>query len=285
MVDKASAADFLGRFREIIADPLNLLIRRHPSAGTLLGDQVYLHNGLLVPASGPDTYYADFNNILLINRGVHEPLEEFVFQQLVHVLTSAPRETAPTMLELGAYWGHYSMWLKAALPEASVHLVEPEAKNLDVGRKNFARNGLTASFEHAFVGRGQFQVDNYMRHNALPRLDILHADIQGYELEMLEGCCASFRSRIIDYLCVSTHSQKLHDDVVAALLAADYRVEVSSDFETGTSSFDGFVFASSPEVPSLFDDFRPIGRLQTLDTPPADLLHFLTQTNMAYPLK
>jgi hypothetical protein len=38
------------------------------------------------------------------------------------------------MIELGAYWAHYSMWLKLVHPDASVHLVEPELANLQVGK-------------------------------------------------------------------------------------------------------------------------------------------------------
>src|ERR1700756_3030309 len=53
MLLKATSFDFLGRFREVISDPLNLLIERVPMAGFVDGDQVYLHNGLRVPVAGP----------------------------------------------------------------------------------------------------------------------------------------------------------------------------------------------------------------------------------------
>lgn len=86
MNTKADATDFLGRFREIISDPLNLLIKRHPFAGTVDDDFVYLHNGNKVPLTGPYSYYGDFSDILVINRGVHEPLEEYVFQELLNIL-------------------------------------------------------------------------------------------------------------------------------------------------------------------------------------------------------
>ena len=107
MQTKARWNDFPGRFREILSDPLNLLIRRVPHAGLVDGNLVYLHNGLHVPWAGPNAYYGRFSLIFVLNRGVHEPLEEFVFQEVIDRLPSAPR-----MLELGAYWGHYSMWLK-----------------------------------------------------------------------------------------------------------------------------------------------------------------------------
>src|SRR5215470_628978 len=104
---KASDTDFLGRFREVISDPLNLLIERVPQAGIIERNEVYLHNGNRVPVSGAGVYYGPFSQLLVINRGVHEPLEEYVFQE---VLKNLP--ASPLMIELGSYWAHYSMWLK-----------------------------------------------------------------------------------------------------------------------------------------------------------------------------
>ena len=79
---KAAPDDFLGRFREIISDPLNLLIERDSSSGMIDKDEyVCLHNGNKVPVSGKNSYYGEFSKILIVNRGVHEPLEEFCFQE------------------------------------------------------------------------------------------------------------------------------------------------------------------------------------------------------------
>lgn len=104
MPPKVRAEDFPGRFREIICDPLNLLIDRVPDSGTIDDEFVVLHNGARVPFRGDGSYYGDFSQILIYNRGVHEPLEEFVFQEVI-----ARLHDTPIMLELGAYWGHYSM--------------------------------------------------------------------------------------------------------------------------------------------------------------------------------
>ena len=79
---KAEPNDFLGRFREIVSDPLNLLIKRNYNSGMIDKDgYVFLHNGNRVPVTGENSYYEDFSKILIINRGVHEPLEEFCFQE------------------------------------------------------------------------------------------------------------------------------------------------------------------------------------------------------------
>jgi hypothetical protein len=59
---KAAANDYLGRFRAIICDPLNLLTERHPRAGMVRDGLVCPHNGNLVPASGPLAYYTSTLN-------------------------------------------------------------------------------------------------------------------------------------------------------------------------------------------------------------------------------
>ncbi|MGY6275597.1 FkbM family methyltransferase [Methylomonas sp. MgM2] len=268
---KSKANDFLGRFREIVSDPLNVAIRRDPRAGFVDGNYIYLHNGLKVPVSGPHAYYGEFSSILAINRGVHEPLEEYVFQQLIKRLPASP-----SMLELGAYWGHYSMWLKVAYPDATVILVEPELQNLNAGKHNFEVNGLIGEFIHAFVSKDQFKVDKYILENKIQKIDILHSDIQGYEVEMLENCSDSLEKQRIDYLFISTHSQQLHYHIKDRLVSFNYRVEISADFDFETTSFDGFIFASSPSKERVFGEFTPLSRVQIERAQPELLIEYLS---------
>ncbi len=252
---KAADADFMGRFREVISDPLNLLIRRVPAAGTVDGSEVYLHNGNRVPLEGAGAYYGGFSQILVLNRGVHEPLEEYVFQE---VLKNLPE--SPFMIELGAYWAHYSMWLKAVQPHSTVIMIEPDPGCLAAGRSNFSRNGYQGEFIQAAVGKGWWEADAFFGSRGLVHVDVLHADIQGYEVEMLEGARTTLDRAAVDYLFISTHSQELHQQVVSRLGEHGYRVEVSSDFDNETTSYDGFVFASSPRATRVFGDFGFAGR-------------------------
>jgi hypothetical protein len=237
------------------------------------GGLVWLHNGHRVPFDGKKAYYGRNSELLVINRGVHEPLEEYVFQELMRVM---PEE--PTMLELGAYWGHYSMWLKLVRPRSKVTLVEPEKKNIAIGEANFIRNGYEGDFIRAFVSKKQFSVDHFLRERGYPRLDVLHSDIQGYEAEMLDGCVDSFRRRLIDYAFVSTHSETLHHQVVAALTDAGMRVEISSACREETTSYDGFVFALRAELPEMFGNFHPLGRREILKNDPEKLVAYLSTT-------
>ena len=269
---KAAPEDLLGRFREVISDPLNLLIERVPMAGVVEANRVCLLNGNRVPLAGTGAYYGAFSQLLVINRGVHEPLEEYVFQQLLRSL----RET-PVMLELGAYWGHYSMWLKKAKPRSTVILVEPDAVNFAAGVTNFKSNGLTGEFIRSAVGRDHLQVDAFCAERHLERLDVLHVDIQGSELEMVEGCTRTLADRRVDHLFISTHSQAIHERVLMEMSKFGYRVEVSSDFDTETTSHDGLIFACSPGAAQIFQGFKPIGRTRIARSHPPDILRALAE--------
>jgi hypothetical protein len=272
---KAGDEDFLGRYREIISDPLNLLIERVPMAGVVEADEVYLHNGNRVPVSGPDAYYGLYSQVMILNRGVHEPLEEYVFQEVLKSLGDAP-----VMLELGAYWGHYSMWLKKVKPRSTVILVEPDPTHLATGINNFKRNNLVGEFVQSFVGRDALHVDAFRASRKLERLAILHVDIQGYEIEMLDGCAGTLAEWRVDYLFVSTHSQTRHDEVAKALTLYGYRIEVASDIDNDATSFDGLIFASSPQAAKIFERFNPLGRTKIIASHPKDVLKALAEIRL-----
>lgn len=270
MTPKATSSDFIGRFREIVSDPLNMLIQRHERAGLLEDGLVYLHNGHRVPLRGDGAYYGDFSDILIINRGVHEPLEEYTFQQLLPFLGQSP-----TMLELGAYWGHYSMWLKLLRPEARTFLVEPDPKNLETGRSNFERHGYDGTFINQMVGNGGFSVDSFLKDQEIDILDILHCDIQGYEMEMLENAKEAFFTKKISYSFISTHSENLHHNVFSFIKDTGYRIEVSSNFSHHTTSFDGLIFASSPEVRPIMSEVNILGREDIAGAKPEALVDYI----------
>jgi hypothetical protein len=268
-VSLGKAERFDERFREVVSDPINLLIARVPSAGYIdPAGKVILHNGNRVPLRGPGSYYGNFSDVLVINRGAHEPLEEYCFQQMLANLSAEK----PVMLELGSYWAHYSMWLKKERSHAVCHMVEADIANLEAGRENFRANGFEGQFHQGLVGRGGFQVDAFLRESGLDRLDILHSDIQGFEEEMLEGAAESLAAHQVDRVFVSTHSDVLHSSVEAALRSHGYVIEVSSPFDSHTTSCDGFILASAPGQPLLLEGWTPLGRLEIARATPAQLL-------------
>jgi hypothetical protein len=284
-VEKAKT--FIERFREIVSDPINILISRVEDAGVVdEKGMVSLHNGNRVSYSGENSYYNNFSDILVINRGVHEPLEEFCFQELLKKI----KINDPVMLELGSYWAHYSMWFLQSKKWGVSYLVEPDSQKLQSGIFNFKTNGYSGNFINKSVGPIDplhneindkqtkdldFSVDSFFEEYGIKKLTILHSDIQGSEINMLSEAKKSLSSYSIDYLFISTHSQKIHNLCADILKSYGYIIEVSSDVDTQSTSLDGFILATSPDAEKIFNIFSPLGRLDILKASPKNILDVL----------
>ena len=237
-------AEWRERIDTVLASSDNEHIPRVPDAGTVNGFHVVMHNGVKVCANG--YYGAGVLNMLVENRGVHEPQEERVFEEVVARL---PEQC--TMLELGAYWGFYSLSLLRQRPEAQCYLVEPRPFNLTSGRLNFELNGCQGHFVQARVGAEPrrfprtIAVDPFCREHGIEHLHVLHADIQSFELQMLHGAREMLSAHRVDYVFISTHSGDLHRDCRAELESLGYRVIASADMDE-TYSLDGLIVACRP---------------------------------------
>lgn len=247
-IPKANETDFIGRCREIISDPNNVRIPRVDSAGLVGTDTrfkdpfILMHNGIHI-LIGENGYYEEFSNILGINRGVHEPQEEYAFSQILkHVNPKLP------MLELGAYWGFYSLWYKKHCPESKVYLMEPEKHNLQVGKNNFLLNRQEGTFINNLIGEGGMDVEEFLVENRIQKLSILHVDIQGAEMYLLNSISTALDDKKIEYIFLSTHSQELHIDCVKKLEKHGYKILCSADFAYETFSYDGIIVACDPEM-------------------------------------
>lgn len=219
------------------------LIPKVPDAGKIVGGALVMHNGV---KTLPSSYYG-YSNLRYFQKtgGVHEPQEERVFGE---VLKRLPADA--TMLELGAYWGFYSLWFKQVVTGGRAFLVEPLLSNLNYGKKNFALNGFKGDFTRAFVGRTagtvdgvpQICVDDFLAEHQINRLDVLHSDIQGFELDMLHGAEKSLAADKVDYLFISTHSNDLHRDCTRFLTDRGFVVLTSVDLDDSFSP-DGVLVA------------------------------------------
>lgn len=255
---KALAPDqrkhWLERLKIVVEGPDNKDIPRVKDAGKLIGDHFIMHNGLKID---PLSYYnLPVLKILLENKGVHEPQEEKIFQAVLQSLTES--EQAPkTMLELGAYWAFYSMWFLQVFPTAKCYLVEPNRNNLFYGKKNFKLNQLKGKFIHAGIGAQSTtdsktrSVDDICKKNNIEFLDLLHADIQGYELDMLHGAKEMLAAKRVGYIFVSTHSNELHENC-RKLLKKEYDlIEVASADLDESYSWDGILVMKAKDYPGV----------------------------------
>ena len=185
-----------------------------------------MHNGVLI-AEG--CYHGEWMTEIIRNlRGHHEPQEEVVFHEMVEQL--AADTPTPTMLELGAFWAYYSLWMLQRVPNTRVILVEPDPDNLQVGRANLDLNGRQAEIVQAAVGSevqppqpfvcesdGQSRLvpteslPSLLTRFDVPRLDLLLLDVQGAELALLEGARDVLANRV-RFVMVSTHHQTISGD-------------------------------------------------------------------------
>jgi hypothetical protein len=240
------------RISNVLQGPDNAAIPRHREAGTLRGEQLVMHNGLLIH---PLSYYSlPMLKMLIDNRGVHEPQEEKIFQEVLHAMSPG---STPCMLELGAYWSFYSMWFLQQFPKARCIMVEPLRKNLFFGKKNFKLNGMKGRFLQAGIGdkpdraNNITTVDTICEKYGIDFIDILHSDIQGFELDMLHGSSRMLTERRVGYLFVSTHSNELHR-LCRELLEDRYGfITVASADLDETYSWDGILAMRAPDYAGL----------------------------------
>lgn len=234
------------RINDVISSPDNSAIPRCEDAGKLKGYKITMHNGVQVLANG--YYGSGILNMLIENKGVHEPQEERVFELIIRLL---PEKCV--MLELGAYWGFYSLSLLQTRPQAKCYLVEPETENLLSGKINFRLNARKGHFTQAGVGRFVMQnpktisVDWFCKAHSINHLDILHSDIQGSELAMLEGASETLKAGCVDYIFISTHSNELHANCLGKLESFGYIILCDADMNE-TYSYDGLIVAKHNSI-------------------------------------
>jgi FkbM family methyltransferase len=222
-----------------------------------------MFNGVKVPA---DSYYGPWYSELIRQcKGHHEPQEEYVFDAIVK---HAPE--GATMIELGSYWAFYSTWFLTHVPQSKAILVEPSPNNLLVSMATLSLNDVHADVVLAAMGDlteldravtvggaqapnftiPQETVDALMTSRGLEHLYVLHSDIQGAEVAMLEGAAQALSNQRIDYLVISTHSKDIHHECMSKLSDYNYRIIAEHDpFESFT--FDGLIVACAKHIQDL----------------------------------
>jgi hypothetical protein len=237
---------FRYRIKEVVDCPDNKYIFRVPQAGKVKNGKQTMHNGLRIHLG---SYYGpEVAQQLFANRGVHEPQEEYVFQE---VLKDIPPNA--TMIELGSFWSFYSMWFQSKIKGAINFMVEPDLFNLNCGRRNFNLNNMKGDFTLAFVGCKNFidkknnrtiGIDDFCLEKNITSIDILHCDIQGFEFEMLRGAENMMIKDKIGYFFISTHSNEVHYQCLNHLINKNYLIVAVADLDQ-TYAEDGLIVAKS----------------------------------------
>ncbi len=233
------------RIQDVMECPDNKLIERHPKAGMVKHGKQFMHNGIVTTLGG---YYGDeVAQLLFLNKGVHEPQEEYAFDLVLKDIGSGG-----TMIELGSYWAFYSIWFNKKIKNAKNFLIEPGKLNMFFGINNFRLNQVKGKFTQSLVGKtsGFHEgipitcIDDFVEENKIEFIDILHSDIQGFEYDMLLGASKTIANHKIRYVFISTHGNQVHYKCLGFLKENSFSIVCSAD-ENETYSLDGLIVAKS----------------------------------------
>jgi len=224
------------------------------NAGEIVDGHQIMHNGLKVVHGG---YHGDWmSEIIKSLRGHHEPQEEKAFYEILKDVSSGG-----AMIECGSNWAYYSAWFNKSVKNAINIMIEPTNKKLEVGKKNFESNNMKGIFENAFIGRSAISgakfidwdrkvydidrlcIDDIVERYNLDKVDIVHADIQGAELEMLYGSTRSISKSKIRYFVISTHSDAIHYHCTRFLKTHGFNIVCDHTIAQSYSA-DGLIVAS-----------------------------------------
>ena len=231
-----------------------------PDAGKIRQGLLVMHNGIRVLP----TAYQGYAHSKLMEKalGIHEAQEERLFRDVISQLSSGS-----SMMELGSYWSYYSLWFQKAITNARTIEIEPKLSHLNYGKRHFEINSYKGEFLQAGIGsessqQGQLRIvtiDELMSLFSLEKLTILHSDIQGFELEMLQGAAKALQKYTIDFFFISTHSDDLHKACVSYLSDAKYKIldhyRISESWNP-----DGLIVAQSPMIPEII--LKPAARIK-----------------------
>jgi FkbM family methyltransferase len=203
-----------------------------------------MHNGLKIKLN---SYYDNlYTQIISDRKGHHEMEEELIFYE---VLQSLPDEIC--FIEVGAYWGYYSMWAQKAKKATRNILLEPNVDHLKVAQENFVLNGLQGEFLQAGISSlseprqdrviegnvvrdlEMISIDDLMTRFEVDFAHVIHADTEGAEFHLLKGSLQSMQNERIGYLFLSTHSRKLHAQCLEFLEQNDFLIIASLSTDEG----------------------------------------------------
>lgn len=214
-------------------------------AGKLSKGNLVMHNGIVVH---PTSYYnKNYYHLLQATNGIHEPQEEYIFSIILKFLPEGS-----VMLELGSYWAFYSIWFNKEIGNAKNYMIEPEYTQLYYGKYNFNLNDVKGSFYQYYISSvddltqdiPKISIDTFLNENNISHLNVLHSDIQGFEVDMLEGANDTLKNKKVDVIFISTHSNEIHANCIQQLKKYEYMIIASVNLDE-SYSVDGLIVALS----------------------------------------
>lgn len=158
----------------------------------------------------------------------------------------------PVMLEIGAFWGLWSLVFRKKYESGKNILIEYGSHQLEVGKRNFELNKYSADFIHGGIALNhsgtqirkitdilytknsregvegpELDIKSELDARGITKIDLLHMDIQGSELAALELFKQSnlFDTYEIKIIYVATYSALIHSKIKRLMIPLGFDVE------------------------------------------------------------
>lgn len=194
------------------------------------------------------------------------------------ILDNVDNKNNPVMIEVGCYWAVWSLLFKQRYPSGKNILIELGKRGLLVGEKNFEMNGFDYISYHGGMflessgtfknGSADLEYDKsenidlvkfipsinddgvigqeldflkIYKDEKLDIVDVLHMDIQGSELNLVESISNLISDKKIISFVIATHSESIHIELIRKLYYSGYDIKINEAY--GSIGGDGFIYA------------------------------------------
>jgi len=178
------------------------------------------------------------------------------------------KQSDPVMIEIGCFWAVWSLFFRNRFPDGKNILIELGKRQLTIGLTNFDLNGFNSINYHGgfflnqsgtfnnkeadieydklenesdMVGPELDFLEIYDDQN-LDIIDLIHMDIQGSELLLIEQIeDLIINGKILNFI-IATHSQAIHSRIEIILTNAGY--DILTNYKAGFMGADGHICAN-----------------------------------------
>ncbi len=133
-----------------------------------------------------------------------------------------------TVAELGCGWGCWMNNSAAIAKRRGLKVlalgIEAQPDRLELAKEACATNGLFPAEYRLHLGMATAQTFGAIL-AGIPRVDLLHFDIQGAERELVHSTLRFLRERVA-YLVIGTHSRQIEGSLIEDLMGTGWELEI-----------------------------------------------------------
>ena len=178
---------------------------------------------------------------------VNAHIDEFNrFEQIIENI----KTEQPIMIELGCFWALWSIIFRKKFPNGKTIILEGDKNKLDVGISNLNKNNIDIlKYYHNTISRdfsdssfnpkvNDIGLDKIIIENNITHIDLLHADIQGSEIRLIDDIIILLSSRKISNIIIATHSTEIHNTILDKLSSINLELTIN-DIKYSHKKHDG----------------------------------------------